>query len=79
MTGFVLTGPAQTLPFREMMILRAVEFKAKTGVSLARNMPTIKALRAEYGITAKTWQQAADQMPAAIQARIEQIELIHNA
>lgn len=75
----ILTGPAQTLPFREKMILMAVQRKAETGMSLARNMPSLAQLRASYGITARTWKQAAEQMPAAITARIESIELVHNA
>lgn len=75
----MLTGPHQTLPFRERMILRAVQMKAQTGVSMARNMPTLKQLRASYGITAKTWAEAAQQMPDAIEARIEALEAAYGA
>jgi hypothetical protein len=78
-SGAILTGPAQTIPFREVFILRAVELKAKTGISIARNMPSLKQLRESYGITARTWAQAAEQMPAAVAARIEQLETVLNA
>lgn len=71
----MLVGPAQTFPFREKVILMAVQTKARTGHSLAPNMPTLAMLRRDYGITARTWKDAAEQMPAAIHARIESLEI----
>jgi hypothetical protein len=50
--------------FAFLALVKAVEFKARHGISLARNMPTVARLRAQFGITARTYADAAVQLRA---------------
>jgi hypothetical protein len=48
---------------------RACRFYAEHGVKLARNLPTVADLRRRYGITARTYAQAADELSELHAAR----------
>lgn len=58
----VIDQPEQIAAFRASAIALACDFYAKRGFKLARNMPTVAALRKQYGITARTYADAAVQM-----------------
>ena len=66
MSTAVLDTPEQIAKFRIQTIIWALDMELKTGMKLARNVPTVKALREQYGITAKTKRQALDQMKELI-------------
>ena len=63
---------------RMLVHTQNAEFKAKFGMflpSVGKLHPTVKSLRDEYGIHAKTWDAAAEQMRGLydhIQAQIQQ-------
>lgn len=59
----VIDQPHQIAAFRLQVIRRAAEVKARTGMSLARNMPTVAALRRQYPDLlgkCRTYQQVAE-------------------
>ena len=61
-------GKVRTLNLLRMLVhTQNAEFKAKHGMflpSVGKLHPTVKALRDEYAITARTWEDAATQMRA---------------
>lgn len=50
--------------FRLDMIIRALDLEIRTGMKLARNQPTLKALREQYGVTGRTKIAVLDELLA---------------
>ncbi len=72
--GFtVIDNPQAILALRIRMIVRALTIKRDTGMNLTRNVPTIKALREQYGISARTVDQAIDQLTELAEAQDREI------
>jgi hypothetical protein len=68
----VLDTPEQIEGFRLAVIIRALEVEVATGgqMRLTRNTPTVKSLRAEYGITARTKAEALEQMKRVYESHL---------
>jgi hypothetical protein len=64
----VLTGERATRDFATLSVARATEFRARHGVNIMRGL-TLRKLREGWGISARTWAEAAEQM-AAIRAEV---------
>jgi hypothetical protein len=63
MTTAVIDKPEDIARFAAAALATACEVKANTGVSLARNLPTVKEIRRRYPqVTAKTYRNAAAQL-----------------
>lgn len=66
MNAHILDNPADIGRFRLAALARAARLKAEHGISLARNLPTLRAIRAQYGIDARTWKAAAIELAALL-------------
>lgn len=58
----VIDQPYQIARLRIYAIIKALEIYTEHGIKIARNMPCVKDLRAQYGLTALTYKGAIDQM-----------------
>lgn len=56
--------PEAMARMRMLVITQHAEMMGKYGMPLTRNAPTLKQIRSEFGITARTWEEAGPQMRA---------------
>lgn len=60
--AIVIEGKEDINLFALMATKGAVSIYVRTGFKPARNFPTVKALRVRWGITARTYKDALDQL-----------------
>ncbi len=69
----VVSSPEGIACLRLATIIRAYEMEVGTGLKLTRNVPTVKSLRQQYGITATTKKQAIVQLRELLSQKEEEV------